>query len=149
MSNRLKNAIALSLIPQVLLVKWLGNYPELVEEYYSKGLYPIIAEFWRLLLGWIPFSIGDILYASLIFLVLRYIIIKRKDIRSSPKTFIRDVIMVISVAYFTFHLLWGMNYYRQPISEALHLPQHYSKDCLLYTSPSPRDKRQSRMPSSA
>ena len=24
-----------------------------------------------------------------------------------------------------------------------------SKDCLLYTSPSPRDKRQSRMPSSA
>ena len=25
----------------------------------------------------------------------------------------------------------------------------YSEDCLLYTSPSPRDKRQSRMPSSA
>ena len=25
----------------------------------------------------------------------------------------------------------------------------YIKDCLLYTSPSPRDKRQSRMPSSA
>ena len=27
------------------------------------------------------------------------------------------------------------------------IPEHY--DCLLYTSPSPRDKRQSRMPSSA
>ena len=26
---------------------------------------------------------------------------------------------------------------------------HESADCLLYTSPSPRDKRQSRMPSSA
>ena len=26
---------------------------------------------------------------------------------------------------------------------------NYPKDCLLYTSPSPRDKRQSRMPSSA
>ena len=26
---------------------------------------------------------------------------------------------------------------------------HYLYDCLLYTSPSPRDKRQSRMPSSA
>ena len=25
----------------------------------------------------------------------------------------------------------------------------YNDDCLLYTSPSPRDKRQSRMPSSA
>ena len=28
-------------------------------------------------------------------------------------------------------------------------PAIYNKDCLLYTSPSPRDKRQSRMPSSA
>ena len=27
--------------------------------------------------------------------------------------------------------------------------QEFSKICLLYTSPSPRDKRQSRMPSSA
>ena len=30
----------------------------------------------------------------------------------------------------------------------IHLPAH-SETCLLYTSPSPRDKRQSRMPSSA
>ena len=29
------------------------------------------------------------------------------------------------------------------------IPQEQFKDCLLYTSPSPRDKRQSRMPSSA
>ena len=29
------------------------------------------------------------------------------------------------------------------------LPRVYFRDCLLYTSPSPRDKRQSRMPSSA
>ena len=29
------------------------------------------------------------------------------------------------------------------------LPQGEMRDCLLYTSPSPRDKRQSRMPSSA
>ena len=31
----------------------------------------------------------------------------------------------------------------------LHTNMYLSKDCLLYTSPSPRDKRQSRMPSSA
>ena len=29
------------------------------------------------------------------------------------------------------------------------LPEHAPRSCLLYTSPSPRDKRQSRMPSSA
>ena len=33
------------------------------------------------------------------------------------------------------------------LSESLHLCVY--RDCLLYTSPSPRDKRQSRMPSSA
>ena len=31
----------------------------------------------------------------------------------------------------------------------LNEPTGQFKDCLLYTSPSPRDKRQSRMPSSA
>ena len=31
----------------------------------------------------------------------------------------------------------------------IHLVRNVIKDCLLYTSPSPRDKRQSRMPSSA
>ena len=31
----------------------------------------------------------------------------------------------------------------------LDTPGIHSKNCLLYTSPSPRDKRQSRMPSSA
>ena len=37
------------------------------------------------------------------------------------------------------------------ISEELHnlSKKENPKDCLLYTSPSPRDKRQSRMPSSA
>ena len=34
--------------------------------------------------------------------------------------------------------------------EYLHSPQlHRERDCLLYTSPSPRDQRGSRMPSSA
>ena len=33
--------------------------------------------------------------------------------------------------------------------DSLLITQHDFKGCLLYTSPSPRDKRQSRMPSSA
>ena len=33
--------------------------------------------------------------------------------------------------------------------KAEYLPHMLTGDCLLYTSPSPRDKRQSRMPSSA
>ena len=33
--------------------------------------------------------------------------------------------------------------------DAIHIISHGDEGCLLYTSPSPRDKRQSRMPSSA
>ena len=35
------------------------------------------------------------------------------------------------------------------VIDLLTFSSRYKKDCLLYTSPSPRDKRQSRMPSSA
>ena len=38
---------------------------------------------------------------------------------------------------------------KTPNSEKKESKFKYVKDCLLYTSPSPRDKRQSRMPSSA
>ena len=40
---------------------------------------------------------------------------------------------------------WG----RYQIIDRQHLPNYVFADCLLYTSPSPRDQRGSRMPSSA
>ena len=54
---------------------------------------------------------------------------------------------------------WELDFYSRPILEAdgrkrwelliTSTPTASSDACLLYTSPSPRDKRQSRMPSSA
>jgi hypothetical protein len=34
--------------------------------YYSTGFYPVIARGQRLLFGWIPFSVGDLLYAAVV-----------------------------------------------------------------------------------
>ncbi|MEM9143019.1 MAG: DUF3810 domain-containing protein [Bacteroidota bacterium] len=127
MKNTLKNAIAVSLIPQVLLVQWLGAHPQLVETYYSKGLYPWISAFFRALFGWIPFSIGDLLYFSLFLLAFGYLFRNRSHIRKSPGSFLRDVAMIISVAYFTFHLVWGLNYYRLPIAQKLHLSESHTE----------------------
>jgi hypothetical protein len=127
MKNRLKNGIAISLIPQIILVKVLGAYPELIETYYSKGIYPWISKFFRWIFGWVPISVGDVLYFLLIFFAIRYLVVNRKHIKSHLKLFFRDVIMVLSTAYFTFHLLWGFNYYRQPISEKLGLPESHTQ----------------------
>ncbi|GGW31169.1 DUF3810 domain-containing protein [Arenibacter certesii] len=131
MEQKIKNLIALSLLPQILLVKWLGTYPELIENYYSKGLYPLISGFWRALLGWIPFSIGDILYALLIIVSLRYLIVNRARIKQKPIWFLRDIAVVASVAYFSFHILWGFNYYRQPLSMTLELRDQHSEQDLV------------------
>lgn len=39
--------------------------------------------------------------------------------------------MVLSVAYATFHLLWGLNYYRQPLFQALNLKEHTTQEELI------------------
>lgn len=123
MNNSLKNTIALSIIPQIILVKWIGRYPEFIESYYSLGLYPLLSKLSRTVFGWIPFSIGDIIYALLFVALLRYLILRRKKIKQEPKSFVRNIFVVLSTAYFTFHLLWGLNYYRVPLSETLSLKE--------------------------
>ncbi|WP_209399601.1 DUF3810 domain-containing protein [Pseudozobellia sp. WGM2] len=117
MNNPFKNIIAISLFPQIILVAWLGSNPEIVEKYYSQGIYPLISQFFRILFGWIPFSVGEIIYALLIFTAIRYVITRWKRIRTSPLIFLRNVVVVLSVFYFTFNLVWGLNYYRISIAE--------------------------------
>ncbi|WP_133644897.1 DUF3810 domain-containing protein [Zeaxanthinibacter enoshimensis] len=121
MKSKIKNYIALSLIPQVLLVRYLHSSPEMVENYYSRGIYPYISSFLRSLYGWIPFSIGDLLYTAIGSLAIGYLWINRSEIRYNLTGLLRDTFMVLSVAYFTFHLLWGLNYHRVPLAERLEL----------------------------
>jgi hypothetical protein len=131
MVYKIKNWVALSLIPQIMLVKWLGKYPELIESYYSEGIYPWISKFFRILYGWIPFSIGDILYFVIAFLALRYVYKQRLEIKTYPFRFIRNVVFVLSIAYFSFHLLWGLNYYRLPIAQKFALEDKNSEAGLM------------------
>lgn len=131
MNDKIKNLIVLLIIPQVIIVKWLGNYPEIIETYYSNGIYPIISGFWRILFGWIPFSVGDIMYALLIILGVGYIISNRSAIKKNLLGLLRDIIMVLSVAYFTFHLLWGLNYYREPLAKTLEIDRKHSQEDLM------------------
>lgn len=131
MKDRFRNALAISLLPQVALVLWLRQVPEFVETWYSKGLYPWISTFFHRLYGWIPFSLGDCLYAVLIVLTLVYLVKNRGRIRRQPLEFLRNILVVLAVAYFSFHLLWGFNYYRQPLSKTLTLDDTYSVQDLI------------------
>ncbi len=111
--------LSVFLFLQIGLVAILSNYPELIEKAYVNGLYPNISSLLRFLFGWIPFSVGDILYGLLIFLLLRFVV---KLILNKNKNRISLVLSFtagLSVFYFFFYLLWGLNYSRSPLSKKL------------------------------
>ncbi len=117
---------ALSIFPQILLVKLLGQNPDVVETYYSEGIYPVISKFLRTLFGWLPFSVGDLFYTLLIFAILRYCYKNRFNFRERKRKVLTDLGLLLSIAYFIFHLFWGMNYYRLPIEDKLDIKREYT-----------------------
>lgn len=125
-----KLIIALSIFPQYLLVKWLANYPEFIETYYSNGLYLFLSQTWRFALGWIPFSVGDLLYTVGVIYLIRWLIIHRRRITKDTKNWILDVLVTLSLLYLAFHLLWGLNYYRLPIHKSINIGNEYTTEDL-------------------
>jgi len=126
-----KALIALSLIPQIILIKVLVFFPDFVESYYSNGLYIFISKLLRYTFGWIPFSFGDVFYTIAALMALRWLFKNRKRIRKDTKNVLVDVFATVSILYFAFHLFWAFNYYRLPVHKALHIENTYTTEQLL------------------
>ena len=74
MNNYIVNKVLSTfLIIQMLFIVLISRHPEWVEKYYSNGLYPFISRLLRKLLGWIPISVGDLLYLLFVFIVLKWL----------------------------------------------------------------------------
>ncbi len=135
MSTKTKRIIALSLLPQIVLVRLLSNYPSFIETYYSEGIYPFISSFLRTLTGWIPFSVGDLFYTVLAFSLLRHLFLKGKNLWKAPLHFFTDAGISLSIGYFIFHLFWGLNYHRLPIEQKLGIEKTYTlEELVLFNS---------------
>lgn len=126
-----KSLLALSLIPQYLLVLLLSKNPEFVESYYSNGLYIYISKIFRYILGWLPFSFGDLVYGLGIIYALRWLYKNRKRILKDTKRWLIDVASAVALLYFAFHLFWGLNYYRLPLHKNLNLKSDYTTEQLV------------------
>ena len=131
MSKTTKQIIAISIIPQYVVVKWLGQHPNFIETYYSNGIYQYTSKLFRYVFGWFPFSVGDLLYLFAIIYGIRWFVKNRKRIIKDTKAWFVDIISVLSIVYFLFHLLWGMNYYRQPLHDNLKLEADYTTEELV------------------
>jgi len=131
MLKKKKLLLALGLIPQVLLMQLLSRYPEFVERYYSEGLYQWLSKMFRFVLGWLPFSFGDMVYGLGGVYILWWFVKNRLRIRTDFKHWATDVCAAISIIYFAFHLFWGINYYRLPLHKNLDLNADYTTEQLV------------------
>ncbi|MFD2909652.1 DUF3810 domain-containing protein [Flavobacterium ardleyense] len=125
-----KFLLPIFLIVQIILVKTIGLFPDFVEKWYSNGFYPKLAFLSRSILGKLPFSFGDVLYFVLIVLLVRWIWKHRIGFFKEWKNNGLAVLSWVSLFYFFFHLLWGMNYYRVPLHEKLQIEKEYSQQQL-------------------
>jgi hypothetical protein len=131
-STRLILALLLPL--QVIVLQILKNFPNFIETYYSMGLYPVISKVSRYLFGWVPFSVGDIFYPLIAILALRWLYKNARRIFYEPVRFLIDITATLSLVYFVFNVLWGLNYYRVPLHKTLNLKTDYTTEQLISTT---------------
>jgi len=123
------------LLIQVIVLQVISFFPEFVEIYYSKGLYKYISHFWRITLGSLAFSVGDCVYGIVIFLLLRWIWMKRQTWKAAWKNNLLQLLSFVSVFYFLFYISWAMNYYRVPLFDKMNIEREYSDaDLLSFTT---------------
>lgn len=119
------------LLLQIIILKILPFFPEFIERCYSTGLYIKISLFSRIVLGKIPFSVGDCIYTILILFLIRWFWITRKTWKFQWKDNLLKALSILSIFYFFFHLLWAFNYYREPLFEKMKIQKEYTDAELL------------------
>ncbi|KAF2517655.1 DUF3810 domain-containing protein [Flavobacterium foetidum] len=129
-----KYILPLFLLVQIIFYKILPFFPDFVEGFYSNNLFVRISHFSRTVLGKIPFSVGDCIYAILILSIISWFWSIRKTWKTDWKNHLLKILGKISVFYFFFHLLWAFNYYRIPLYQKMEIKREYTDaDLLAFT----------------
>jgi hypothetical protein len=108
-------------------IKILSFFPTVVERYYSMGAYLFLSRMQRMLFGWLPFSVGDVVYLAVgIWLVVALvrmirIFVRREAGRAWFFSFCRRTVFAGLLVYVLFNGSWGLNYDREGIAYQLRL----------------------------
>jgi hypothetical protein len=89
-----------------------------VEKYYSRGVYPVIADIFSSVSRLSPFSLWDIFWIIVLWLVISgilLVIFKRMNFW----IFGLKLLQSLAVLYSLFYMVWGYNYFRPPIEKRL------------------------------
>lgn len=133
---RKRNICLLFILLGIILNEWAKSNAYIAEEVFAKRVYKVISQGIGFLTGWIPFSIAEFLVVAgplvIVFLLARQMIrvidVKKVDMEG-PKnvgqirfqlimTALQNLLCFLSLIFFTYILLCGINYHRYSI-------QHY------------------------
>lgn len=114
------------LVVLCVLIHLYSRQEQLVETGYSSRFYPVFASFLRRINGFLPISLGDLLYgvffAWLLLAIVRKWRNRRKPGNQPPLTgFWWRQVNRICLIYIVFNLFWGINYNRSGIASQLGL----------------------------
>lgn len=119
-----KKLLFILLIPLgIIITNFASSSPEFIERYYSNFVYKFIGQVLSRITGVLSFSLAEILillsvavFVIMLVRVVYKITSRARDRAYVFKNFIAYILVFISIVYFAFVLLWGLNYYRQPFS---------------------------------
>lgn len=114
-----------------------ARFPYIVEQLYSTRINKVTIELLSFITGWIPFSLYDIFlvivflaFLTYIVFIIRRCIIYKKAIHKIIYKGLLNILSYISIIYFLFIVLWGINYNRVPFNETIgiYISKHNEKD---------------------
>jgi len=115
----------LFLVLTAIFIHLFSYNTELVEQYYSTGLFPYLSAGLKYGFGWLPFSLGDLLYWVLILVALvrmagfiKLLFTVSVTARMFKRMLFKSTVLVL-LLYISFNLLWGINYNRKGIASQL------------------------------
>lgn len=117
------------LLPIGILINYISSLNSKMTQYvYSNFFYQGIAKGVISLTNWMPVSIAEIIFIIFIlFICYKIVEIGIKLFRYQYKRYeivrnaILNILAISGVVYFTFIMIWGINYNRPPIAEAFNL----------------------------
>src|SRR5687767_6520342 len=107
-----RDRILWTLVTGAIALRLWSASPLWVERYYSRGVYPGFSRFLRMITGWVPFSLGDLLYASafiyLLFLAWKMVrLLRQRALNRNRLLGIgRRSLRLALAVYLVFNLFW-------------------------------------------
>jgi hypothetical protein len=118
--------LAVAILGMVLLLLFAtSRFPDFIEHYFSRGIYPVIAVMLHSVFNVLPLSAGDIFYllliGALMYAAIKLIRLAIHKQFSLMGYFSLKIVMVVQMLIAVFYLFWGLNYFRPAVAQSVGL----------------------------